>query len=62
MMRTLVASSLGLAAGIFGFTTGAGLTGSWLAAMVIAAFVAGLVAPLAVLALRRRLEPEPASA
>ncbi len=43
MMRALVASSLGLAAGIFGFAAGAGLAGSWFAATVIAVFVAGLV-------------------
>ena len=43
MMRALVASSLGIAAGIFAFTAGAGLTGSWLAASLIAAFVAALV-------------------
>ncbi len=46
MMRALVASSLGLAAGIFGFTAGAGLTGSRLAATLIAAIVAGAVALL----------------
>lgn len=44
MLRTFVASSLGIASGIFGFTAGKGLTGSWLAAALIAAIVAGLVA------------------
>src|SRR5712692_6751838 len=43
MLRALVALSLGIAAGIFGFTAGAGLTGSWFAAALIAAFAAGLV-------------------
>jgi len=43
MMRALVALSLGIAAGIFGFMAGAGLTGSWFAAALIAAFAAGLV-------------------
>lgn len=43
MFRAFVASSLGIAAGIFGFTAGVGLTGSWLAATLIAALAAGLV-------------------
>src|SRR6266850_1422510 len=42
-MRALVAWSLGIAAGIFGLTAGAGLTGSRWAAILIAAVVAGLV-------------------
>jgi hypothetical protein len=46
MLRALVASSLGIATGIFGFTAGLGLTGSWLAASLIAAFAAGVVAVL----------------
>src|SRR6267142_1659895 len=46
MLRALVATSLGIAAGIFGFVAGAGLTGSWLAAALIASISAGLVALL----------------
>jgi len=42
-MRALVAWSLGIAAGIFGLTAAAGLTGSRWAAILIAAVVAGLV-------------------
>ena len=45
-LRALVATSLGIATGIFGFAAGAGLTGSWLAAALIAAFTAGPVALL----------------
>jgi hypothetical protein len=44
LLRTLVASALGIASGIFGLTAGKGLTGSWLAAALIAAIVAGVVA------------------
>ncbi len=47
LTRALVASSLGVAAGIFGFSAGAGLIGSWFTAALIAAAVAGLVAALA---------------
>ena len=43
-MRALVASSLGIAAGIFGFAAGAGLTASWWAAALIGAAAACLVA------------------
>src|SRR2546426_4752959 len=43
VMRTLVASSLGVAGGIFAFTIAAGITGSPAAAAVIALIVAGLV-------------------
>ena len=43
-MRTFVASSLGIATGIFGFAAGAGITGSWLAAALIGTVAAGLVA------------------
>jgi len=46
MLRALVALSVGIATGIFGFTAGAGLTGSWLAAALIAVAAAGLVALL----------------
>ena len=42
-MRALVALSLGIAAGIFGFAAGAGLTASWWAAALIGAATAGLV-------------------
>ena len=41
MLRAIVASALGIATGIFGFTAGAGLTGSWLASALIAALAAG---------------------
>jgi hypothetical protein len=41
MMRTFVASALGIAAGIFGFAASVGLTKSWPAAAVIAA-IAGV--------------------
>jgi len=44
MLRTLVASSLGIATGVLGFTVGMGVTDSWLAATLIAAFAAGLLA------------------
>jgi hypothetical protein len=43
-MRALVASSLGITAGIFGFAAAAGLTGSLVVAAWIAAPAAGLVA------------------
>ncbi len=43
-MRRAVAASLGIAAGIFGLTAGLGLTGSWVAAALIAAAAASLVA------------------
>jgi len=43
MLSVLVASSLGIATGIFAFVAGVALTGSWLASAVIAAFAAGLV-------------------
>jgi hypothetical protein len=43
-MHRLVAVSLGLATGIFAFTAGLGLTGSWLAAGLIALALAALVA------------------
>lgn len=43
-MRKLVAAALGLATGIFGFTAGLGLTGSWIAAVPIALALAGLMA------------------
>jgi len=46
MLRPIVASALGIATGIFGFTAGAGLTGSWLAAGLIAAVAAGVVSLL----------------
>ena len=46
MLRAIVASALGIATGIFGFTAGAGLTGSWLAAGLIAAVAGGVVALL----------------
>jgi hypothetical protein len=45
-MRTLVAWSLGIAAGIFGFASGVGLTGSIPIALALAAVTAGLVARL----------------
>ena len=44
MTRRLVALSLGVATGIFGFAAGAGLTGSRLAAALIGAMAAGVVA------------------
>jgi hypothetical protein len=44
LMRALVASSLGIATGIFGFAAGAGLTASWWAAALIGVATAGLVA------------------
>lgn len=43
-MRRGIAVSLGIAAGIFGFTAGLGLTESWAAAALIGALAAGLVA------------------
>lgn len=43
-MRTLVAAALGLATGIFGFTAGLGLTGSWTGAVLISLALAGFVA------------------
>lgn len=46
LLRALIAASLGMATGIFGFTAGVGLTGSRLAGGLIAAFAAGLVARL----------------
>jgi len=46
MLRALVATSVGIATGTFGFAAGAGLTGSWLAAALIAAVCAGLAALL----------------
>ena len=46
MLRAIVASALGIATGIFGFTAGAGLTGSWLAAALTAALAAGVVGVL----------------
>jgi alpha-1,2-mannosyltransferase len=46
MLRAIVASALGIATAIFGFTAGAGLTGSWVAAALIAAFAGGVVAVL----------------
>jgi hypothetical protein len=48
LMRALIASSLSIATGIFGFAAGAGLTGSWWAAALIGAAVAGLVAWLVI--------------
>src|SRR2546425_4871748 len=45
MMRVLVATAVGIAAGIFGFAAGAGWTGSGLVAVLIAALVAVLVVP-----------------
>src|SRR2546425_6635079 len=45
MMRVLVATAVGIAAGIFGFAAGAGLTGSWLVAVLIPPIVAALVVP-----------------
>jgi alpha-1,2-mannosyltransferase len=44
MLRAVVASSLGIASGLFCFTAGVGLTGSWLAAGLMAALAAGLIA------------------
>jgi alpha-1,2-mannosyltransferase len=41
-MRKLVALALGIAVGIFGFTAGFGLTGSWLGAILIGALAAGV--------------------
>jgi hypothetical protein len=41
-MRALVASSLGIAIGIFAFSAGAGLSGSWLGAASIAVISGGL--------------------
>jgi hypothetical protein len=46
LMRAFVAAALGAAAGIFGFAAGAGLTGSWYAATLIAVVAAGLIAAL----------------
>jgi hypothetical protein len=43
-MRAFVTASLASGAGIFAFSAGAGLTGSWIAATAIAVLVAGLVA------------------
>ena len=43
MLRTIVASALGIATAIFSFAAGTGLTGSWLAAAPIAALAAGVV-------------------
>ena len=41
-MRMVVALFLGIAAGVFAFAAGAGLTGSWLAAALVAVVTAGL--------------------
>jgi hypothetical protein len=48
VMRALVASSLGIATGIFGFAAVAGLTASWWAVGLIGAAIAGLVAWLVI--------------
>ncbi len=47
LTRALVAASIGLASGIFSFTTAAAFASSWAVALAVASLAAGLVAWLA---------------